>query len=110
MQADTHAKRRPRRISQPAEIALADPGLHYGATAPYEPISPAVALELVEAALALMENTGVLFAPESQAIPLLREAGCKVSADGIVLFEPQLVHGKRSRPPRRARSSGIAPV
>lgn len=103
MQANTHAKRRPRRIPQPAEIALADPGLHYGATAPYEPISPAVALELVEAALALMKDTGVLFDPVSQAIPVLRDAGCKVSADGIVLFEPQLVRAALASTATRAK-------
>lgn len=69
----------------------ADPGLHFGPTSAYEPLSGDAADRLIEAALALLRDTGVVFDSDSQAIGLFREAGCDVSSDGVVRFAPHLV-------------------
>ena len=67
-------------------------GLHQGATAPYEPISPEQAERLIDGALVLMRDSGVAFEPGSEALSILRAAsGCAVSEDGVVRFDPERV-------------------
>jgi len=86
------AARRRRRPAAPGTRACAtDPGLHEGPTAAYSPLAAEAVQALIEAAFELMRDTGVVFGPDSEAIGLLREAGCDVSVDGIVRFEPNLV-------------------
>jgi len=81
--------RRPRRVI--AEREPGDRGLHCGATAPYEPLPGNVAQQLIDGALALMRDSGVAFEPGSEAVEILRAAGCTVAADGVVRFEPGIV-------------------
>jgi trimethylamine--corrinoid protein Co-methyltransferase len=95
MSTETHALRRSRRpalhVPAAASGAPADPGLHDGATAPYQPLPRELALRLVEDALVLMHDCGVAFDPQTEAVALFREAGCDVSPEGIVRFPAQLV-------------------
>jgi trimethylamine:corrinoid methyltransferase-like protein len=64
--------------------APADPGLHVGPTAAYDPLAPALARRLIDAALTLLEQGGAGFDPDSEAPALFAAAGCDVGADGIV--------------------------
>lgn len=89
MEREARVTRRPRRAS--AEQKPADAGLHHGPTAPYEPLPAALAEQLVDGALALMRDSGVGFETGSEAIGVLRGAGCEVAADGVVRFPPELV-------------------
>jgi trimethylamine---corrinoid protein Co-methyltransferase len=82
--------RRPRPAAARDE-ELVDIGLHAGATAPYEPVTAEQAQRLIEAALVLMRDCGVAFEPGSQALQILRAAGCAASDEGVVRFDPQLV-------------------
>jgi trimethylamine:corrinoid methyltransferase-like protein len=66
-------------------------GLHHGATAPYEPISAEQAQQLIDSAMILMRDCGVAFEPGSEALSILRAAGCAVTDDGVVRFEPERV-------------------
>ena len=87
-----HRGRRPPGIgAEAASRAPADPGLHFGATAPYQPVPRELALRLIESALTLMRECGVVFDPETEAVRLFRDAGCDVSSDGVVRFPAQLV-------------------
>ena len=57
-----------------------------------EPISAAQAQRLTDGALVLMRDSGVAFEPGSEALEILRAAaGCAVSDDGVVRFEPERV-------------------
>jgi trimethylamine:corrinoid methyltransferase-like protein len=89
MMREARITRRP--IRPVPVIAPSDPGLHQGATAPYEPLSPDVADQLIEAALRLMRESGVAFDLDSEAPDILRAAGCGVAADGVVRFDPEIV-------------------
>lgn len=71
--------------------ARADVGLHAGPTAPYDPLPEADARRLVEAALELMRDIGVGFEPDPQIMERFAQAGCKISGDGVVRFDPELV-------------------
>jgi trimethylamine--corrinoid protein Co-methyltransferase len=89
-----HRGRRPAGTAgEAASRATADPGLHFGATAPYQPVPRELALRLIDSALTLMQECGVVFDPETEAPGLFREAGCDVSCDGVVRFPAQLVRG-----------------
>ena len=90
MQRVLRTGRRPRQSAAQAQAA-ADVGLHYGATAPYEPISAEQGQRLVDAALILMRDCGVAFEPGCEALEILRACGCAVSDDGVVRFEPERV-------------------
>ena len=96
MPTESRPARRARRpqpapLSEDANAPSADLGLHHGATAPYEAVPSELTLRLIEGALTLMQDCGVAFDPETQALDLFREAGCDVCSDGIVRFPPQLV-------------------
>jgi trimethylamine--corrinoid protein Co-methyltransferase len=86
-----------------AEQKPVDAGLHHGPTAPYDPLPAALAQELVDGALALMRESGVGFETGSEAVELLRAAGCEVSADGIVRFPSELVRGALASAARSTR-------
>ena len=88
---------RPLRTGRRPRAAIAsteepgDPGLHAGATAPYDPVSGEQAQQLIEGALILMRDSGVAFEPGSEALQILRASGCPTSDEGVVRFDPQLV-------------------
>ena len=90
MQRALRTGRRPRPPAAENQTPL-DAGLHHGATAPYEPIPAGQVEQLIDAALVLMRDSGVAFEPGSEGLAILRAAGCAVSADGVVRFEPDLV-------------------
>jgi len=87
-----------------------DPGLHFGPTAPYQPLAPGLATRLVDAALTLLEETGVVFDPDSEAPALFAAAGCSVSADGVIKPGRDVVRGALDSVARQAclwdRNSG----
>lgn len=101
MARETRSVRRARRPV--AEEQPADPGLHFGATLPYEPLTPSLAERLIEGALELMQRSGVAFDPESEAPQLLRAAGCDVAHDGVTRFDPGLVRSALASTARSAR-------
>jgi len=90
MQRPVRVGRRPRAAIGETQ-AVVDAGLHYGLTAPYEPIPGDQALLLIDSALVLMRDSGVAFESGSEALSILRAAGCTASDDGVVRFEPQRV-------------------
>ena len=89
MERESRTTRRPRRPG--GEQKVADAGLHFGPTAPYDPLPAALAQQLTDGALTLMRDSGVAFETGSEAIELLRRAGCDAAADGIVRFPTELV-------------------
>ena len=91
MERDARTTRRPRRAV--AEVPPADVGLHRGPTAPYEPLPAAVVQQLIDGALTLMHESGVAFESGTEAADLFRDAGCPISSDGVVRFEPDFVRG-----------------
>jgi len=101
MEREARTTRRPRRAV--VEQKAVDVGLHDGPTAPYEPLSEALAQELIAGALALMRESGVAFEPGSEAIELLRSVDCEVSADGIVRFPTEIVRDALSSAAKSAR-------
>lgn len=107
MPIENRMARRARRPATPATGAgsgvPADPGLHHGATRPYEPVPLELAPRLIEGALTLMHDCGVAFDPETEAVALFREAGCEVSADGVVHFPAQLVRAALASTARSAK-------
>ncbi len=81
--------KRPRPPPPAAEPA--DRGRHGGPTCPSDLLPPRDVERLIDGACALLRDTGCAFEPGTEAIDLFRSAGCAVSDDGIVHFEPELV-------------------
>ncbi|MBS0388837.1 MAG: trimethylamine methyltransferase family protein, partial [Proteobacteria bacterium] len=73
-----------RRQPRPEAPRPEDPGLHQGLTAPYDPLAPAVARRLIDAALTLLADVGVAFDVDTEAPGLFKAGGCDVAADGVV--------------------------
>jgi trimethylamine:corrinoid methyltransferase-like protein len=71
--------------------APADVGLHVGPTAPYDPLPEADAQRLIDTTFELMRDVGVGFEPDPEVMRLFSEAGCSVSDEGLVKFDPGLV-------------------
>ena len=65
-------------------------------TRPYEPLNSGVPDILINAALELLETSGVAFEVGSKAIDYLRSGGCDVSANGIVRMGRDIVLGALS--------------
>ncbi len=83
--------RRSRRRTQSAEpITLQQSRRHAGATRPYLPLSEAEADKIIDTAISLLATSGAVFEPSSEADDMLREAGCEVGSDGVVLI-PEIV-------------------
>ena len=88
----TGASRRNRRPTAPAQAAPAiDRALHEGPTNPYEPLAPAQLDLLIDSACTLLEDSGCAFETGTEAVQMLRGAGCDVSADGIARLDAALV-------------------
>ncbi len=107
MATDNRTARRSRRpstaVPEAGKRAPADPGLHHGATAPYEPLPVELAQRLIDAALTLMRDCGIAFDTETEAIALFRAAGCDVSPDGTVRFPAPLVRAALASTARSVR-------
>jgi trimethylamine---corrinoid protein Co-methyltransferase len=83
------ARRRTRRVT--ADRIPGDVGLHHGLTAAYAPLPAEQAQRLIDSALMLLKDSGVVFEPGTEALDILRAGGCDVAADGVVRFDPALV-------------------
>jgi len=92
-----------RRVPRPAPARPADPGLHFGATAPYDPLAAGQARALIDAALTVLERSGVAFDAESEAPALFAAAGCDVSSDGVVRMPRAVVERALETCGRQAR-------
>ncbi|HUY84190.1 MAG TPA: trimethylamine methyltransferase family protein [Steroidobacteraceae bacterium] len=99
-----HTKPRRRRPAATAATAAApDRGLHLGATPAYEPLAAGTVDLLIDSACALLRDSGCMFEPDTEAVAILRAAGCDVSAEGIARFEPALVREALASVPTSAR-------
>jgi len=65
---------------------------HVGKTAPYDILAADGAQRIIDASLELLESSGVVFEPGSEALEVLADNGCDTSSDGIVRIAPDLVH------------------
>ena len=90
MQRAVRTGRRPVKPTPQAQ-AVIDVGLHDSMTAPYQPIPPEQAQRLIDATVILMRDSGIAFEPGSAAVDILRAAGCAVSDDAVVRFDPDRV-------------------
>ena len=78
-------------------------GLNAGRTRAYEVLTDTDVLVLIDAALALLADTGCAFEPGTEAIGLLRAAGADVTAEGIARLPPELVRGALATSARSVR-------
>ena len=62
-----------------------------GNTPPYDPLPEAAAWRIVDAALAILRETGVQFDADPELLDLFAGAGCDVSAAGLVKFDADCV-------------------
>lgn len=80
---------RARKITETAEVTRPQTR-HFGPTPSYGPLSDADVAKVIDTTIALMESSGIIFEPGTEADDLLRAYGCDVGEDGIVKF-PQEV-------------------
>lgn len=79
-------RRSRRRAQNTASQIPAATGFHAAATRPYDPLTEAEATRIIDAAVSLLATSGAVFEPGTEADRLLRDAGCDVKGDGIVLI------------------------
>jgi trimethylamine--corrinoid protein Co-methyltransferase len=96
------ARRRPPPVQAPAAPAH-PPGLHLGPTAAYEPISGQDADRIIEGAIRVVHEGGVVFEPGSEALELMRRAGCAAGDNGVVRIPPDMVRGALASVARSVR-------
>ena len=65
---------------------------HVGKTEPYGILAADGAQRIIDASLELLESSGVVFEPGSEALEILADNGCDASSEGIVRIAPDLVH------------------
>ncbi len=83
--------RRSRRRAQTTLIAPPPPdGRHTGRTLAYQPLTDQDIDLIIKTAIELVESSGVIFEPGSEADDLLAAAGCEMGEDGLVKI-PQAV-------------------
>ena len=63
-----------------------------GRNAPYDILAVDEAQRIIDAAMELLDTSGVVFEPGSQALQIFTDNGCDVSSDGIVRIAPELVY------------------
>ena len=89
MQETQIRRRRPRApVTAPS---VRDRGRHADYTPAYDLLPKSDVELLIDAALQLLRDTGCAFEPGTEAIDLFKAAGCDVSADGVVRFDPAVV-------------------
>ena len=77
--------RRSRRRAQTTLIAPPPPdGRHTGRTLAYQPLTDQDIDLIIKTAIELVESSGVIFEPGSEADDLLAAAGCEMGEDGLV--------------------------
>ncbi|MGA2398038.1 MAG: trimethylamine methyltransferase family protein [Steroidobacteraceae bacterium] len=82
---------------------MLDRGRHAEHTPAYDLLPKHDVELLIDAALQLLRDTGCAFEPGTEAIGLLSAAGCDVSAEGIVRFDPALVRAALGTTAKSAR-------
>jgi len=102
MQRPMRTGRRPRPPAAETQAPV-DAGLHDAATAPYAPIPAAHVEQLIESTFVLLRDSGVAFEPGSEALTILRNAGCPTSDDGVVRFDPDMVRDTLSSVAKRTK-------
>lgn len=70
-----------------------DKGLHYGSTAPHDPLNSVQTQQILEAVFRTLREAGVEFEPDPKVLNLFREGGCDVSDSGLVKFPTDVVRG-----------------
>ena len=65
---------------------------HVGKTEPYDILAADRAQRIIDASLEMLESSGVVFEPGSEALEILADNGCDASSEGIVHIAPELVH------------------
>ena len=65
---------------------------HVGKTEPYDILAADGAQRIIDASLELLESSGVVFEPGSEALEIFADNGCDASSEGIVRIGPDLVH------------------
>ena len=89
MQETQIRRRRPRApVTAPS---VRDRGRHADYTPAYDLLPKSDVELLIDAALQLLRDTGCAFEPGTEAIDLFKAAGCDVSAEGVVRFDPAVV-------------------
>jgi trimethylamine--corrinoid protein Co-methyltransferase len=83
-----------------SQAPVADPGLHAGPTAAYAGITTAAVDRIIAAAKQLLSETGVVFAPGTEADALLTAAGCQMVGDGIVRMPVDVIDRALARSPK----------
>ena len=68
------------------------PSRHVGRTEPYDILAADAAQRIIDASLELLESSGVVFEPGSEALQILADNGCDATPEGIVRIAPDLVH------------------
>ena len=101
MQQAARPRRRP--TAQKPATGPVDAGLHFGSTASYDPLAPDLVKRLIDAALSILEESGVAFDPDSEAPALFAAAGCTVGSDGVVRMNRALVEGALASVARHVR-------
>jgi len=85
------AARSKRETLSGAEATRPERGLHSTTTNPYQPLDPARVKSLIDAAIRLLSESGVVFEPGTEAIEFFQRAGCAASPEGIIRIPPALI-------------------
>jgi trimethylamine:corrinoid methyltransferase-like protein len=97
-------RRGPRRLTAPPSAHTMGAGTAPRvATQPHDPLPTADARRLIEAALEILRDTGAQFDRDPRVVDRLAAAGCDVSADGLVRFDPGLVRESIGAVAKRVR-------
>ena len=83
--------------------ATAPRGPHSSASRPYDPMTQANAVQVIQAALTLLQDIGVRFEPGTEADVLLAAAGCRVGPDGLVRMPSDVVRAALATSARSVR-------
>jgi trimethylamine:corrinoid methyltransferase-like protein len=84
-------------------MAVAQEPTARGRTPVYEPLTEPETQRIIDATLQLMRETGVAFDPHPAAMDRFSDAGCEISADHVVTFDPGLVQDTLSSVARTVR-------
>jgi len=82
---------------------MTDATTQHAGTPPYDPLSQADARRILDASFQLMREIGVRFDADPRIMDLFNDAGCEVSQDGLVKFDPELVRDSLASTARRVR-------
>ncbi len=76
---------------------------HVGNTAPYDILGADSAQRIIDGAIELLDTSGVVFEPGSEALEIFAARGCATSTDGVVRIAPEVLHDALATVPRTLR-------